>query len=191
MRVHQITCPKCGSGLKSKAGIPVGQTVPCPKCKTKFPVEAPDEPDIVDDADLVDDDDGVEELEVLEPAPKKKGPPPVPAKKPAARRRTEDDETEEEEPLRRKKSTRRPSDDTEEEEPVRRKKKRRRRDEEEEEENLYLRLKHNVWVRVITLVVLLGILAVVAYLYYEIKVKQPAEATASGGSSSSQVDDGR
>ena len=190
MRIHQITCPKCGSGLKSKAGIPVGQTVPCPRCQTKFPVEAPDEPDIVDDADLVDNDDVVEELEVMEPAPKKKGPPPVPAIKPAARRRVEDDETEEEEPLRRKKSKRRPVDDTEEEEPVRRKKKR-RRDEEEEEENLYLRLKHNIWVRVITLVVLLGILAVVAYLYYDLKIRQPAEESRSGSSSSSQVDDGR
>jgi len=188
MRVHQITCPKCGSGLKSKAGIPVGKTVPCPKCRTKFPVEAPDEPDVIDDADLVDDAEVVEELEVLEPAPKKKGPPPVPARKPPARRRVEEDETEEDEPLPRKKSRRRPIDDTEEE-PVARKKKR-RRDDEEEDEKLYSRLKHNVWVRVITLVVLLGILAAVAYLYYDLKIRQPAETT-SNGPSSGQVDDGR
>jgi hypothetical protein len=190
MRVHQITCPKCGSGLKSKAGIPVGRTVPCPKCKTRFPVEAPDEPDIVDDADLVDDDDVVEELEVLEPAPRKKTPPPVPARKaPARRRRDEDgDETEEEESLPRHKARRRPADDTDEE-PIPRRKKNRRWDE-EEEEGLYLRLKHNVWVRVITLAVLLGILAVVAYLYYDIKIRQPAESNATRPSSG-EVDDGR
>jgi len=188
MRVHQITCPKCGSGLKSKAGIPVGKTVPCPKCRTKFPVEAPDEPDVIDDADLVDDAEVVEELEVLEPAPKKKGPPPVPARKPPARRRVEEDETEEDEPLPRKKSRRRPIDDTEEE-PVARKKKR-RRDDEEEDEKLYSRLKHNVWVRVITLVVLLGILAVVAYLYYDLKIKQPAETTPKAATSS-EADDSR
>ena len=78
MRVHQITCPECGSGLKSKAGIPVGQRIPCPKCKRKFTVEAPDEADIVDDADVVDDAEVIEDFEVDEPAPKKKGPPPVP-----------------------------------------------------------------------------------------------------------------
>jgi DNA-directed RNA polymerase subunit M/transcription elongation factor TFIIS len=187
MRVHQITCPKCGSGLKSKAGIPVGQIVPCPKCKTRFPVAAPDEPDIVDDADLVNDAEVVEDFEAEEAAPKKKGPPPVPAKKPAARRRDDDDETEEEESLPRKKARRRPADD--DEEPVRRKKK--RRGDEEEEEGLYLRLKHNVWVRVITLVVLLGILGVVAFLYYELKIKQPAETTNSSGTPSGQADDGR
>jgi hypothetical protein len=188
MRVHQITCPKCGSGLKSKAGIPVGKTVPCPKCKTRFPAEAPDEPDIVDDADLVDDDDAVEELELAEPAPKKKSPPPVPRQKPAARRRA-DDETEEEEPLPRKKARRPPVDDTEEE-PIPRKKKRRRDEDDEPEEGLFLRLKHNVWVRVITLVVLLGILAVVAYLYYDLKIKQPAE-TGPKAATSGEVDDGR
>lgn len=189
MRVHQITCPKCGSGLKSQAGIPVGKMVPCPKCKTKFPVEAPDEPDIVDDADLVDDDDVAEELELLEPAPKKKGPPPPPARKAPPRRRSdEDDETEEEESFPRKKARRRPVDDTEEE-PIPRRSKKRRRDEDDEEEGLYLRLKHNVWVRVVTLAVLLGILAVVAYLYYDIKIRQPAEANSS--TTSGQTDDGR
>jgi hypothetical protein len=190
MRVHQITCPKCGSGLKSKAGIPVGKTVPCPKCKTRFPVEALDEPDIVDDADLVDDDDVVEELELLEPAPRKKGPPPAPApaRKPAARRRSDEDETEEEESLPRKRPRRRPVDDTEEE-PMPRKTRARRRDE-DDEEGVYSRLKHNVWVRVVTLAVLLGILAVVAYLYYDIKIRQPAETNATRPPSG-EVDDGR
>ncbi|HVK07340.1 MAG TPA: hypothetical protein VM597_01050, partial [Gemmataceae bacterium] len=77
MRVHQITCPKCRATMKSKAGVPVGQTVPCPKCKFKFAVEAPDEADIVDDADVVDDDEVVEDFEVEESPPaRKKAPPP-------------------------------------------------------------------------------------------------------------------
>jgi hypothetical protein len=157
MRVHEITCPHCGSGMKSKAGIPAGRTIPCPKCKKKFAVEAADEPELVED------------FEADEPAPKKKkGPPPTPTRKPS--RRDEDDETEEEEPLPRKKARRRPADDTEEEERPRKKKMKRRR---EEDENLYQRLKHNVLVRVLTLVVLLGILAVVGFLYYENKIKQP------------------
>ena len=157
MRVHEITCPHCGSGMKSKAGIPAGQLIPCPKCKKKFAVEAADEIEVVED------------FEVDEPAPKKKGPPPAP-RKPA--RRDEDDETEEEEPLPKKKAKRRPVEDTEEEEvPRRKKKKSKQRD--EEDEGLYQRLKHNVLVRVITLVVLLGILAFVAYLYYEKKINVP------------------
>jgi len=168
MRVHQITCPHCRAGMNSKAGIPAGQTVSCPKCKRKFPVEGPDEADAIDDADVVEDFDD-------EPAPKKKGPPPVPGRKPAARR-IEQDETEEDEPLPRKKGKKaRLADDTEEEPLPRKKKRKQRRD--EEEEGLYQRLKHNVLVRVITLVVLLGILAVVAYLFYELKIKQPAETT--------------
>ena len=172
MRVHEITCPHCGSPMKSKAGIPAGQTIPCPRCKKKFAVEAADEPEVVED------------FEVDEPAPKKKkGPPPAPAKRPA--RRIEEDETEEEEPLPRKKSKRRPADDTEEEELPRKKKKKKRRDDDEPEENLYLRLKHNVLVRVVTLVVLLGILAVVSYLFYEYKIKEqpddpPARTPTSG-----------
>lgn len=161
MRVHEITCPHCGSGMKSKAGIPAGQTVPCPKCKKKFAVEAADEIEVVED------------FEVEEPAPKKKKAPPPPLRKPA--RRDKDDETEEEEPLPRKKAKRRPADDTEEEDlsrPKKRKKKRREADEDEDEdEGLYRRAKNNVLIRVVTLVVLLGILAVAAYLYYDIKIK--------------------
>ena len=164
MRVHEITCPHCGSGMKSKAGIPAGQTIACPKCRKKFAVEAADEIEVVED------------FEVDEPAPKKKkGPPPAPARKPA--RRDEDDETEDEEPLPRKKAKRRPADDTEEEELPRKKKKKKRR-QDDEEESLYLRLKHNVLVRVITLVVLFGILAVLAYLLYEKRMAEEAANSA-------------
>src|SRR6478672_6937992 len=91
MRVHQITCPHCGAGMKSEAGIRAGRTVPCPKCKKTFAVEAVDEAELVDDAEVVED------FEPDEPAPKKKGPPPARGKKPS--RRDQDDETEEEEPL--------------------------------------------------------------------------------------------
>jgi len=48
MRVHQVSCPKCGAGVKSQAGIPVGKTIPCPKCKTKFVAEAPDDADVIE-----------------------------------------------------------------------------------------------------------------------------------------------
>ena len=161
MRVHEITCPHCGSGMKSKAGIPAGQSIACPKCKKKFAVEPADEAEVVEDFD------------VDEPAPKRKGPPPT-SRKPA--RRVEEDETEEEEPLPRKKANRRPADDTEDEElPRRKKKKTKRRD--EEDENLYQRLKGNVLVRVVTLVVLLGILAVVGYLFYEKKIKEQPDGS--------------
>lgn len=164
MRVHLISCPKCRAELKSKAGIPVGQTVPCPKCQTKFPVRAPDDAEVLDDADVVED------LDADEPAPKKKkGPPPPPPRK---KRRVEDAETEEEEPLPRKKKSR-PTDDTEEEPVPRPPKKKRRRD--DDERGAYQKLKGNVLVRVITLVVLLGILAVVAYLYYDIKIRGQRE----------------
>ena len=150
--------------MKSKAGIPAGQTIACPKCRKKFAVEAADEIEVVED------------FEVDEPAPKKKkGPPPAPARKPA--RRDEDDETEDEEPLPRKKAKRRPADDTEEEELPRKKKKKKRR-QDDEEESLYLRLKHNVLVRVITLVVLFGILAVLAYLLYEKRMAEEAANSA-------------
>ena len=158
MRVHEITCPHCGSGMKSKAGIPAGQSIPCPKCKKKFAVEPSDEVEVVED------------FEVEEPAPKKKGPPPTPSRKPA--RRIEDDETEEEEPVSRRKAKRRPVEDTEEEEVPRRKKKRKARRDDDEEMSGYQKLKSNVLVRVITLVVLLGILAVVSYLFYEKKIKE-------------------
>src|SRR5262249_60795725 len=79
-RVHQIACPKCGAGMKSKAGIPVGKSVDCPKCKHKFEVAAADE---IVDMELVEDTDVVEDAEIVDdaaakPPPRKKGPPPVP-----------------------------------------------------------------------------------------------------------------
>ena len=171
MRVHDITCPHCGSGMKSKAGIPAGQTIPCPRCKKKFAVEPADEPEVVED------------FEVEEPAPKKKGPPPA-SRKPA--RRIEEDETEEEEPLPKKKAKRRPAEDTEEEEVPRKKKKKKRRD--AEDEGLYRRAKNNVLIRVITLVVLFGILAVVSYLYYEYKIKEQPDNTPTRTPTSGQND---
>src|SRR5262245_8992970 len=90
MRVHQITCPRCSTSLKSKAGIPVGQSLSCPKCKQKFTVEEPDDADVVEDAEVVDDVDEVEDNG--RPAAKKKGPPPS-----VSRRRAERDDDEEEE----------------------------------------------------------------------------------------------
>lgn len=183
MRVHQITCPECGSGMKSKAGIPVGQRIPCPKCKAKFTVEAPDEADIVDDADVVDDEfEVVDDFDDDEPAPKKKGPPPAPGKKKSARR-MEEDETEEEEIPRKKsagvksKKSRRDDDDDTEERPIKKKKKKRRDDDDEEDENLFLKLKHNIFVRIITLVVLLGILAVAAYLLYKKRMDEAKDTS--------------
>jgi hypothetical protein len=171
MRVHDISCPKCGAGLKSKAGIPVGRTVPCPKCKSKFRVEPPDDPNVIDVED-------VEELEVDEPAPKKKAPRPAPVstRKPARRRDDdEDDEDEEDEPAARKKGppakVGKRRDDDEDDEEDERPRKKKRWYEEEEEESVFLRLKQNIWVRIVTLAVLLGILAVVAYVYYDMKIK--------------------
>jgi len=171
MRVHQITCPRCSTSLKSKAGIPVGQSLSCPKCKKKFTVEEPDDADVIEDADVVDDvDDGGR------PAAKRKGPPP-----PVARRRTahdedeEEDEDEDDEPRPKKrrppegKKRRRDDDDEEEERP--RKKKKRRRDEDEEEQSVYRRLRGSIAVRIITWVVLLTVLAVVSFLYYITKIK--------------------
>ena len=158
MRVHQITCPHCGSELKSKAGIPEGQTIPCPKCKKKFAVRAADEDEVVED---FDDDE------------------PPPRKGARGRRAVDDDPTEEDEAARPARRKGRRNDDDTEEQPRPRNKKRKRRVVEDEEEGLYTRLKHNVWVRVITLAVLLGILAVLAYLLYE-KKKAEENAAAPG-----------
>jgi hypothetical protein len=151
MRVHQINCPHCGSGMKSQAGIPAGQTIPCPKCKKKFAVEAADEPEVVDDIEVEDD-----------PPPRKR------------RRQSDDDVTEEEEAAPGKKAKRRRDneDDETEEQPRPKKKKKKRRVEEDGDEGLYTRLKRNILVRVITLVVLLGILGVLAYLLYQKKMAE-------------------
>jgi uncharacterized Zn finger protein (UPF0148 family) len=38
-------CPECGAGIKLPAGFTPGRTVRCPKCETRFVVEADDEDD--------------------------------------------------------------------------------------------------------------------------------------------------
>ena len=139
---------------------------------------APDDADVIDDADLVED------FDAEEAAPKKKGPPPVPGKKrPPPPRRTMTTRPRRRNPCPRRAAgrakKRRPADDTEEEPRARRKKK--RRDEDEPEEGLYQRLKHNVLVRVITLVVLLGILAVLAYLLYEKRMNEAKDSSSAAG----------
>jgi hypothetical protein len=171
MRVHEIHCPKCEATLRSQAGIPVGQPVSCPKCKHKFTVEAAEEPDVIDDADVVDDAD------VEERPARRKGPAP-------ARRRAARDDEEDDEPRPRKKKPakgiRARDDEDDSDDRPRKKKKGRRRD--EEPHSLYWRLRRNVAVRVITLVILLGILAVLAYLLYE---KKRAERELENGSRTS------
>lgn len=160
MRVHEINCPKCRAGLKSKAGVPVGQSLSCPKCKNQFIVEEPEEADILDDTQVIEVED--------ERPPRKKGLPAPPRKKAASR---EDKPTEEIQLPKTKKSVKAQRDDEEDRKPNKKKKKKRQED--DGEENLFLRLKHNIFVRIITMVILLGILAVAAYLLYE---KRKAEA---------------
>ena len=171
MRVNQIDCPKCGASLKSAAGVPVGKSLACPKCRHKFTVQVPDDADVIDDADVVDDD---------RPSPRKKGPPPPPAARRRSTARDDDDEDDDDEPRPKKRKPegrRRPRDDDEEDERPRKKK--RRREEDAEELSLYRRLRNNMAVRIITWVVLLTILAVSAYLLYE---KRKAEAELQSGS---------
>jgi hypothetical protein len=182
MRVNQIDCPKCGASLKSKSGVPVGQSLSCPKCQHRFTVKAPDDAEVIEDADVVDEPED-------RPAVKRKSPPP-PARRSASRddedsddrdeprrrpaRRDEDSEDEDEpRPKKRRpaEGKRRPRDDDDYEEEDRPRKKKRRRDAEEKEENLYWRLRHNIALRIIVWVVLLTILAVVSYLFYEYKIK--------------------
>src|SRR5215207_7451444 len=122
MRVHEIHCPECDTTLRSKAGIPVGQSVSCPKCKNKFAVEEPDRAG-------VDDEDDVEERA---PA-KRKGPP-------ARRTGARDDEDEDERPRKKKASARKGRDHDDEDEDRPRKKKIPRPRDEDEPESLYRRL---------------------------------------------------
>jgi hypothetical protein len=56
MKLHYISCPRCGVDLSSKAGIDEGTCVGCPQCKRMFVVVAP-----VDRALPAADDDGSEE----------------------------------------------------------------------------------------------------------------------------------
>lgn len=181
MRVHQIVCTFCKASLKSQAGVPVGQQLTCPKCKKKFAVQEPaEEAEIFDDFELVDDDPK---------PPTKKGPPPTPAKKPAAKKPPVDDD-DEDDALRKPKS-KKPSrdDDDDEDAPRKPKAKKARRDDDEdddrprkkkkkkgrdEDENLFLRLKHNIAVRIITLVILFAILGVLGYLLYQKKMDERA-----------------
>lgn len=164
MRVHDINCPKCRAGLKSKAGVPVGQSLSCPKCKNKFVVEEPDDADVLDDTQVI-------EVEDVRP-PRKKEPPAPPRKKASSQ---EDEPTEEIQLPKTKKVVKAQRDDDEDEEEERKpkKKKKKKRQDDDQEESLFLRLKHNIFVRIITMVILLGILAVAAYLLYE---KRKAEA---------------
>ena len=173
MRVNQIDCPKCGVSLKSAAGVPVGKSLACPKCRHKFTVQVPDDADVIEDAEVVDDD---------RPPRRKKGPPPPPAARRRSPARDEDDDEDEDEdeprPKKRKSAEgrKRPRDDDDEDERPR--KKERRRDD-EEELSLYRRLRNNIAVRIITWIVLLTILAVSAYLLYQ---KRLAEAELEKGS---------
>lgn len=39
MSLNRISCPECGTGLKSSTGFSAGQLVSCPKCETEFTVD--------------------------------------------------------------------------------------------------------------------------------------------------------
>jgi hypothetical protein len=164
MRINQFTCPKCGAGMKSKAGVPVGQTIPCPKCGHKFTATEPDEPELIDD--VVEEIEVVDDSEVEESPPaRKKGPPPPPKKRSPSRDADDDAPSRS---ARKKPSRRRDdADDDEDDEEPPRKRRRGRPADDDVPDNLYWRLRRNIAVRVITLVILLGILAVLAYLLYE------------------------
>jgi hypothetical protein len=78
MPIMRAVCPECHTGLKTgnPNGFAIGQTVSCPKCQTKFAVEAPPpakpapakpaKPKVV----VVDDDDDDDEDQI--PAKKKR-----------------------------------------------------------------------------------------------------------------------
>jgi len=145
MLLHQVTCPKCGASLTSKAGVPEGRQLICPKCQNRFTAEAPPV-----DAEIVEEE--------IDEAPR-------PSKKlTSAERRSRDDEA-------RAARRRKPVDDDEEQEERPRKRKKKR----EKEKGTYQKLKGNVWVRVITLTVLLSIVAVLGYMLY-LKIQRDNEA---------------
>jgi uncharacterized protein (TIGR03067 family) len=194
MRVNRIVCPKCQATLTSKAGVEVGTSIACPKCKQKFSVAAPpEEEEVVDDFDIVDDDeDEAPKKKPLKPAPKKpvkavedeeeedrpkaKRRPPVKEnedeeeEKVKRQRRQEEDEDEEEERPKAKKGKRDENDDDR----PRKKKKKRRRD--DEELSAYDKLKANIWVRVSVLGVLFAVLGVVIWLrFIKDKKEVPSE----------------
>jgi WD40 repeat protein len=190
-RLHRIVCAKCKSTLNSKAGVPIGQEIACPKCKFKFKAARPEE-EVVEDFDVVDDD----ELEVVEddtPAPPKKTPTvaakqsPKPKSKPAIeveedeekprskKKPIDDDEEEDEKPKAKKKKAR--AEEDEDDKPkskdrgrgdnrLRKKKDEEMEDEEDEESGAYGRLKRNIWVRVSVLTVLLATAGLLGYKLY-------------------------
>jgi len=145
MLLHQITCPKCGASLTSKTGVPEGRQLNCPKCQSRFTAEAPPV-----EAEVVEDE--------VDEAPRQ------PKKRPSTERRTRDAKP-------RTARGKQPVEDDEEpeERPRRRKKKR------EPEKGTYQKLKGNVWVRVVTLTVLLSIMAVLGYMLYQ-KIQRDNEA---------------
>jgi hypothetical protein len=121
--IHRIVCDKCQATLNSKAGVPEGQLIQCPKCKAKFKVA---DPDVVDgDTEVIDD--------VVEdkPAPKKASstagadakPKPATAKPAAKKVRDEQDEDDEEDERPRAKKKQVDDDETVEEEMPRPKRK--------------------------------------------------------------------
>ena len=165
-RVYRIECGKCHATLNSKAGIPEGQAITCPKCKAKFKVPLPQES--IDESDLVEDE-GFEVVEEEDkPAPPKKKPsastnaPTTNSKKIEKRKivEEEDDEDEDDDPQPRKNDR---SQTSEKKNP----KKRKKRDEEDEAEmGTFATLKKNIWVRVSVLTVLLGTAGIFGYKLY-------------------------
>lgn len=164
MPLHRVLCPKCRTVLTSRAGVAEGQKLSCPKCKVRFaaaPAAAATDAEVVeDDFEVVDD----------EPAPAKR-----PARRPplddddddrprSRRRRHDEDDKEEDAPPARRRV--RHDDDDEDDRPRRKKAK---------AKGTYGKLKGNIWVRVITLVVLVTILGVLVYFLIE-KRKRDREA---------------
>jgi WD40 repeat protein len=75
--------------MNSKAGVPSGTSIPCPKCKHKFTVSAPKKEDEDDDLEVVDDD---EEETSAAPPTKKAAAASTVKSKAAPRRRDPEDE---------------------------------------------------------------------------------------------------
>lgn len=43
MALTRVTCPECDATLKSPTGFDVGDVIKCPKCKSDFEVEEPED----------------------------------------------------------------------------------------------------------------------------------------------------
>lgn len=149
MLVNKIICAHCKTALKSAAGVPEGTVIPCPKCKKKFKVEAPDDDEIVEDFEVMDDEGEEEE----EDAPKKK-PAPKPAEKNAFASLGVDEKLKKKKPPRdddnkpKKKAQSKDEDDDDDDRPRKKKKKKKKK-------SAYAELKENIWVRASVLGVLL------------------------------------